>query len=441
MKTKLIVFLLVVFAALILADCSTDAEDDSDPDLGESVKFTKEFWGEWIGIHKGGESITAPWYITSNRIFAKFPGSGSLHNYTDRVRISESSLNTIEAIYDNSGYSANGTWMLYPKRTANASFSGNIAGLPSISRAINGVGGIQIVIENLNDAAQTTTTTTDENGKFSTDNAIPGDTYDVTADGETVKITPNADGEDIGTITVASGLNFKAYVTPSADIMLAGGTNYPCSIEIKNIGTQGASACTYQITGEGSESYSGILGTIASGATKKIDISARCNTITDEKKFKKYNIRITDPIANKTWNDSVSLLFYKSVITLTVMTEKDQYGNNKYVAGVIISPERTSYDFKALFQNRGKTTITIPKLKGDYLIAAAGHEREPVYAIDMSVFSTHLSQESFLAQVTGFTDTGNYEPNNAEGSAKTISAPIISYLHTGDLDYYIVHVE
>jgi hypothetical protein len=463
MKTKFAFGLVITFVVLVFfTNCPNSNDSSGDQDSDPGVEYSKEFWGEWIGIKYGNnvssDGSTAPWYITSNAVYAQFPGSATMHDYTDRVTMLKLGENCIKATYNNSGASAKGTWILHPKRIAAASFLGNIAVLSTamqsqnysqISRSL-GLGGMGMTVENLKDAAQKMRTTTDEDGNFSFDDTIPGDTYGVTADGKTVNITPHVDGEDIGTITITDGLNFKAHIKPSADIMLANGTDYSRSIEIRNIGTQAASGCNYKITGEDGESCSGILGTLAPGAAKTINLSVRCTTIAAEKRFKKYSVVITDPINNKTWNDSISLLFYKSVITLTVMSDYStrvsgsNYGTHKFVGGVIISPERTSYYFKTktgVYTISGAETITLPKLKGNYLIAVPSGYTETVYAIDMSIFSTHLAETSFVSQAANFTDTGNFEPNNTEENAKTVFSPIISYLHSGDLDYYKVRVE
>lgn len=93
-----------------------------------------------------------------------------------------------------------------------------------------------------------------------------------------------------------------------------------------------------------------------------------------------------------------------------------------------------------MVQTSSIKTITIPRLKGNYFVSVAKAANETVYGIDMSIFSTHLTESSFLSQAASFIDTGNFEPNNAEGEAKQAFSPIISYLHTGDVDYYIVTV-
>jgi hypothetical protein len=465
---KFIVIAIAVLA-LLVGGCPTDTGSNNSGNT-ESPKFSQDMWGEWYGLQFGsGKYSSAPWQITQNTISAKFPGASSMYDYTGLVAISRLSENVLKAeLYR--GAAADGIWLLFPKRVANASFTGKVAGFSEASSSQRSVSGeglsprrsvaggkgfAGVVIEDIN-TGKTVSTTTDGDGYFTVENAIPGDTYGVTPEGgTTVEVTPNADGDDVGTITINNGLNFKASVTPASDIMLAGGTAYSCSIKIKNVGNQTASACTYTITGPNGEAIdSGILGSLAAGKEKAITFSASCGAISEEKKFKKYDVVVTDPINNKTWNDSVSLLFYKSVITLTVMSGGyvvDPYTNYTYysdtfLGGVIISPERISYSWVNISSSNNRT-INVPRLRGSYLIAipsalgTSSYLPETVYAIDMSIFSSHLTKDDFKSQVDSFTDTGNYEPNNTEETAAAISAPVISYFHEGDVDYYRVTVE
>jgi hypothetical protein len=455
MNNKYFVFgCMVILASCVFAcDNGTTSSQGTSPGTSPGTsKFSSAMWGEWYGIQAGVGSGggTAPWYITSTNVYATFPGSAIRSDHTGHVELSTSGGYGLIAEVKLSGASAAGLWRLYPLRTANARFSGSIANVTSpgqsINRVLGGIGGIEVVIENLNDAAQKETTSTNTNGDFTAGGTIPGDPYGVTVDGKTVEVNPNADGDDIGTITIADGLNFKTSVEPSSGIMLANGTSYSCKIKIENVGSATASACNYLITGEDGESYSGVVGSVAPGKTKEITISAKCGTISVEKRFKKYTVVITDTINNRTWNDSVSLLFYKDTMSLTIMSdflsESPNYGMHVLVRGIIVSPERKSYPFQTFgsMSNIVKT-INVPRLKGNYLIAIVYASQETIYGMDMSIFSTHLNESAFQSQIQNFTDTGNYEPNDTEGTAKTINGPIISYFHDGDIDHYLVRVD
>ena len=421
------------------------AEAEEETPVPETPKYPRETWGEWVG-HSIELRYDNKYYLLEERFYITSTAVYLVGYYWDDeitkgVSISPAGSNGL--ILTRHGESE-GPWRLFPLRTSTAGFSGSIANLTSEERSVNrvpgGKGWANLVVTNLNDAAQTNTATTDAAGHFTVDGIIQGDTYEVTAEGKTVEVKPDADGDDIGTITLADGLNFKAFVGPASEIRYAGYTYY-CWIDIKNIGTETATACNYQITGEEGESYSGIVGSIAPGETETILFSARCRAISAEKRFKRYNVVITDSINNRTWNDSVSLLFYKDTITFT-FSACSKYGKISSISGVIISPEKISYPFSGGNINK---PIRVPRLSGNYLIAmvhaSAEYDNEVIYAIDMSLFPEHLTLTDLISQAENFTDTGNYEPNNTEETAQIIDGPIISYFHDGDIDYYLVKVD
>ena len=468
MKKRLFYYLIAGFTLFILS-CPNPTKDEA---TSKAPVYSNVLWGEWIGIETAGwGAVPFPsFYFSSDKII-QIAGTSNVgyNNYNGNlnsvkntditaqvVGVEKASENVI-FLKINRGLDPINTYILYPKRIANSSFKGTIVSLDSPKPAIKNqadlnlsraaIGGIDVIVENLDSALPGKTVITDENGDFTANNTISRDNYRITAEGQIVDVTPQVNGDNVGTISITSGLNFKVSVTPSNDLLLAGGTNYSRSIIIKNIGTQTASAVSYQITPEGESTLSsGILGTIAPGASKTVNITAKCNSISGEKAFKKYNVVITDPINSKVWSDSFSLLFYKSTMTLTFMSNYLQtipnYGIRTAMRGVVISPERIGYVFVGGTETTSlKNTITLPKISGTYIIAVVWSNYETVYGIDMSIFPTHLSDASFLTQAASFVDTGNYEPNNTEAEAVTITTPIISYLHTGDIDYYKVSID
>jgi hypothetical protein len=439
----------IVFAALVGVFLSSCPNQNSDP-INTSPRYSNDLWGEWWGLRKGSDgSSISTWYISSNKVEAKKPGAASYFDYTKYVALTKESENVIRIVE-----SGKDTYMLYPKRTAKGSFSGNISSMNGSqqnhqSRLLARSAGWAdelINIINKNDQNQRQSTKTDGNGDFTAGGAVPGDTYIVTADGKSVEVTPQENGDNVGTITITNGLNFKASGLSTTEIMLSGGTSYNCTISIKNIGTVSASACTYQITGDEGESFDGIIGSIAPGAKKDINLLLSCGTFQEEKRFKKLNVVVVDTINNKSWNDSVSFQFYKGTITFTVMGDYKSGFSDAGVRGIVISPENKSYilsSYAQLLTSGIKVTspLTVPRLTGTYIVGVVATSRETIYGIDSSIFSTHMSRTEFLNQAASFIATGNYEPNNTESGAKLISSPIISYFHTGDMDYYLVRIE
>jgi hypothetical protein len=407
-------------------------------------------WGEWNWVRAESETAQSgnngTWYIKSESI----RHSGQGYEFAEYVTgITKESENVIRLELNSQTF--NGTHFLFPKRIAGATFSGKVAELvqtsPSVLRSVaGGKGWATVVVENLDNGSKIDTQT-DGDGNFVADGIIPGDEYKVTPEGGTsVVVTPNADGDDVGTITVTDGLNFKVSGESKSPIMLANdinsyGLNYSCTLSIKNIGTETASACTYQINGDEGETYSGVLGSIKPNETKTIDITIRCGAIAGEKRFKKLNVVINDPINNKTWNDSASFLFYKSTVAFTFMSDKkkeESWTAPGFISGCIITPEHISYNFASSYDTK---QIIVPRLHGNYLIAVVTSTREVIYGIDSDIFATHIPDSEFKNTIENFTGTANYEPNDSETTAKLITEPVMAYLHNGDLDYYLVKIE
>jgi hypothetical protein len=399
---------------------NSDNPDNSDNPKEVSAKYAKEYWGEWLRM-----DTDETWYITSGAI--------KINNSTSSrpVSLSRQSDRVIEV-------SDNGRkYYLYASRVANASFSGKVAGFDqpaqSTQRSIaGGKGFINLVIEDLNDKANTITTTTDGDGNFTVDNIIPGNKYEITPEGGTpATVIPNGNGDDVGTITITSGINFKTTINSNPSYAdYADMRPYDFSIIIENTGTVDCTAATYQLDFAEdliveSVPASQILGTIEPGKTKTIDITVRCLQIQNEYEYKKIGITITDPISGKTWDDSVSLRFHKSEVYFYIRA-------NSAVSGVVISPTAQAYTFR----NVTYTIVFVPWSAQDYLVVFSGAtaDTEAVYSLGIGV----TPDIGFDA----FTDTANYERNDTEDTAKPIFTQdkIMSYLHKNDIDYYKVNL-
>jgi len=389
-----------------------------------SSKYSKEFWGEWLRMDTG-----ETWYIASNSI--KINNSAP----STSVTLAKQSDRVIEVTESGRKY------YLYASRTANASFTGKVVGFDqsalSIQRSVaGGKGWINVVIEDL-DNGDKTTTTTDGDGNFTADGIIPGDDYQITPEGGTpTTVIPTGDGDDVGTITISNGVNFKTSIikpaSSSTDMtrLYANMNAYTFDIVIENTGTTDCTAATYSLDFASdliaeSVPASQILGTIEPGKTKTIEISVRCQPIQNEYEYKKISITINDPISDKQWQDSVSLKFNKTPVNFDIKS-------NSAVSGIIIAPTAQAYSFR----NVTSATVTVPWSAKDYLVVFSGAtaDTEAVYSLGIGVTPD--------SNFTAFTDTGNYEPNNTETAATAIAAQdkIMSYLHKNDIDYYKVNL-
>jgi hypothetical protein len=424
-----LVFVITFNACDVLFDNpDTKGEDTNKPNSEEAQKFSKEFWGEWLRMDTG-----STWYITSNSIKVNnqvFSTNVSLVKQSDRVtEVTEGSRK----------------YYLYASRIATSSFSGKIVGFDSDSRNISraagsGLGGINVVISNLNNKAETATVTTDSAGKFSANDVIAGDEYEITAEGQTAVVLPNTNGEDIGTITVTNGVNFKTIIKPketTTDMnrLYANLNFYTFNIEIENTGTEDCTAAIYSLEFDSdlivrSSASSGILGTIEPKKKKIIELNLACKAIQNEYEFKRIGITIDDPIGGKNWDDSVSIKFHRAPTDFYIRS-------NSPVSGVIITPNANAYSFKTGGSgNVYSASLTMPWSTEDYLVVFSGAtaDTEVVYSLGINV----IPDTNF----TDFRDLANYETNNTEEKAAPVNMQnkIMSYLHKNDIDYFKINL-
>jgi hypothetical protein len=424
--------------AFLLAGCA----DPASGTLTEIYKHPKDLWGEWIRMDTGKF-----WYITSN-----YMENDALYN--TRLELKRQSENVIEVTEVTEVTEKKRKYYLYASRIPNGSFSGAIVGdgadRAGFGRSMTSMGGIGVTISNLNDAANAINTKTDNSGNFTATETIPGDKYEVTAGGQTTVVTPNTDGENIGTVTVTDGMNLKASIqNSSVDMMsLYTGTDYGFTIHITNTGTDDCEAATYRLTlPSGLTHISGnlgpeILGTIEPGDEKSLSITVNCSAVSGEFEHKDITVTITAEIAKKTWNDSISLKFNRARTTFYITS-------SSAVSGVVIVPSAKAYAFSTSGYNNyyyyynyntdnghHSASVTVPRYSKDYLIVFSGAtaDTEAKYSLGVAVPA--------YSNFTGFAEPGNYEENDTEDTATRLQpgSKIMSYLHKNDIDYYRVNL-
>jgi hypothetical protein len=422
---------------LLFGTAEKDATGDTNNPTPEGTrKISKEFWGEWLRMDTGDT-----WYITNSSI--------KVNNrvLSTNVSLTKQSNRVTEVTEGSRKY------YLYASRTTTSNFSGKVAGVGSGSRntgraAGAGLGGISVVISNLNNKAETTTVTTDGGGRFIAEGVIAGDEYEIKTEGQTTVVLPNANGDDVGTITVTNGVNFKTVIKPKsatyypyaalADMnrLYANLNAYDLNIEIENTGTVDCTAAIYSLDFDSdlialSGASSGILGTIEPKKKKIIELTLACKAIQNEYEFKRIGITIDDPISGKSWDDSVSIKFHKAPTNFYIRSSSP-------VSGVIITPNANAYSFKIASGSGGvySAALTMPWSTKDYLVVFSGAtaDTEAVYSLGINV----IPDTNF----TDFRDLANYETNNTEAEAATVNMQnkIMSYLHKNDIDYFKINL-
>lgn len=396
--------------------------DDTTP-----IKYSREYWGEWLRMDTGDT-----WYISGNDIIIN--GSPSSSSFS----MNKQSERVIEI--NDSGRK----YYLFGSRIANANFTGKIAGFqqPLKSGMLRAVGegreGARVGIANRKNPANTTSAISGDDGSFTADGIIPGDEYTVTPEGgPPLIITPVADGDDIGTITLTGGVNFKTSIRPrdaSLDMtMMYAGSEwvYDFDLVVENTGTEDCYAGGYALgwddglTVTSTKPVTGIFGTIEPGRTVTLPIAVSCAPLETDRVFKKISIAITDAETVHTWEDSVSLPFNKKWIDFKIRSEGS-------VSGVIITPEGKAF----CFTNTTGISCGLPWSTKDYLLVFSGAtvETETVYS-----FAVNAVPDT---NYDSFTTPQRYEPNGTEDSAADVDGAVshMAYLHKNDIDFFKVNL-
>jgi len=410
--------------------------------LHEKPLFAKEFWGEWIRMDTGDT-----WYFASNYRMA---GGRA---YTDPVNMVRQSQNVIKVTEGTGANSKN--YFLYASRVRNSTFEASAVmddGARALfSRANLLLHGATAAVEAVNNALDKQTVEIGDNGEFEAESIIAGDDYIVTINGYGFTVTPQTDGENVGTLTLTNGVNIKTSIEPKSagavDLMrLYSGESYNLTLKFTNIGEQVSTAMEYRLTlppgieitkiGDSTTRLDGgDLQSIMPGITRSVDITIRCGSISEEYEFK--NIEIdTEDFYGKTWNDSVSLRVNRERVTFNIRS-------NLAINGVVIVPNGKAYHFKTAssWNSNGvySADVTVPRYPKDYLIAFSGASADSE------------AKYSFVADRVPGTDFANYTltgteglnrfwPNGTEGQAATVrhDQEVRAYLLMNEANYYKV---
>lgn len=407
---------------------------------GTTTIYGREFWGEWVRMDKN-----ETWYIANDHI--KIGSSKT----SRKVALSKQSDKIIKVTESGKEY------YLYANRTPTATISGKVASFDDTSRSAasrsvaGGKGWLQVAIANLSNGGNSTTVTTDGTGYFTVPGIIPGDSYTVTPQGGApVTVTPSGNGDDVGTVTLTQGVNFKTSIVSrnrdgsnydtNKDHLFATKVNstfpYAFKLVIKNEGNAQCTAATCEITWDSdlhvtfSDADYRLLKTIEPGKTKEIDLRVLCDEIATEAEYKKITIKITDQETKKVYEDSVSLRFFKSNVYLN-------FASQSSVSAFVIAPTGNLY----YVRNSSRDNLVLPHLKGDYYVVFSGAtaDTETRYMLGVNSGYDYIGNNySSNSLFGGFLDLMNYEPNNSLNTATLLSngQRIISYLHKNDIDFY-----
>jgi len=421
----------------VLLTCGETIKYGTLHELNVSL-YDEQYWGEWIRMDTGDI-----WYFSSN--YRKVGNDV----YVDPVTMERQSQNVIH-VTEGTGTSKK-DYYLYASRIRNSTFEAKaVIGIDGASRRArrDGLDDFNAAFSNLNNDAENFIIQIGGNGEIEANDIIAGDDYKVIIDNYEFIVTPNTDGDNVGTLTLTDGVNIKTSIVPqssSVDLMrLYSGKSYDLTIKFTNIGEDVCAAMSYQlvlpsgikVTGnKDSPSLltSGNLKSIMPGVTKNVDITVECGPIIEDYEFKEIVINTVD-LDNKTWEDSVSLKINKESVTFKIRS-------NSAINGVVIVPNGKTYFFKTdggWWSGVYSADVTVPKYLKEYLIVFSGASADTEATYSFAVgnepavdFDKHL--------ITN-TDLNKYWPNNTEALATLISSAqeVMAYLRMNNANYYKV---
>ena len=432
MKNQVLIILLLAVIMSALVTCGGQLEGE----LHEIPLFEEKFWGEWIRMDTG-----ETWYFANNYRMIED------EYYTNPINMEKQSDNVIKIMEGTREY------FLYASRIRNSTFGASAVkddGSRSIfARVVNVPKGTTAVVEAVKNGMDKQTVQVGDEGELEADNIIAGDDYIVTIDDYEFTVTPNTDGDNVGTLTLTPGVNMKTSIVAksySTDMMrLFSGKSYDLTIKFTNVGDTVSTAMSYWLTlppeliitsnaNSPSRLTSGNLQTFMPGDTQPVNVTIECGSI-GEFEFKDVIIEIkTKDVNGKEWADSVSLRINREWVTFNMRSDKA-------INGVVIVPNGKAYYFKTSIGTDGLYSAerAVPKkYQKDYLIvfsgASAATETMYSFAVDKvpaTNFSDYLIADPEMNQ---------YRSNRTEGQAAAINynQEVMAYLLMNEANYYKV---
>ena len=411
MKIILIFIVSIIFIACGGGEETTSSSSSNDNTLikNESTNtIADNLKGEWIYISSGDKI-----YIDDN--------------FKYEITVEDNNLISIEK--------NNKTYHLLRSGINDASVSGDIYTQDDKYRKVSSIGNIDIILQHITDKQNKKEQRLEKTGNFKFDNVKSGK-YIITAKTDNnLSIETNIDiyGEEIslGSFKLVNkdGYNFKAdFIIENSDSGYLYGNlkTYIGKLKIKNIGTKKGSGLnfSFKATNPYIAEFSNdiVLGTVDINKTKEIPFKISFNILDTTIQTIPMEVTIND--ANKNhWTDSVFFHVYQTPMKISIKTKESN------IKGYIVSDGHQLTKI-----NTSNEIITIPYRQGKkyYLVLSNPNiNNETPYSI--GVDTDTLSFESFQ-------DTSAHEPNNNEEEAFTIkpNENIVSYLHEGDIDYYII---
>ena len=389
--------------------CTNNSPADTTGEI--EILVDKEFWGEWSNFDNytnGSSDGGYKYYITNNTVTEYLTRDyGVTYPSTDFL-FKKISPNIIEIARH---WRSEEKYTLIASRVVGGSFTGHAVGdIESRSlhpgRAITGIGGIDVVVSNLNNQADKQRVKTDNDGNFEADDIIIGDEYEVTIEGDADSTIPSFNGEDVGNFLTTGTARSRARLAKGTGVMYhrGQGVSYLCQneeyalyTEITTYRPYVGKIISWEITlpdGIRSDSQlSTIMQYIQNPFTNRVidflyaRINLICDPISSEYEVKKIGVKITDEYGE--CEDFISVRIYRDKVTLSLYVESKDDGfssdlmiRNPDIANIYTLFNNTQaevaieYDYEDAYSdfiwdkvnNCGYRAINLPKYTGaEYL--------------------------------------------------------------------------
>lgn len=448
MKKFLFVFFLIILSCFF-ASCFFENNDlSSNTNSGNNQttnkpKISSEYWGTWIQMDTGAE-----YYIDNQNIYKKYSSSKS------KIQ------SGIDGYYlESDEVLRSGNTVFFRKGGKNRSFSVTVSGFStnrSISNSSRAVGtgnqGVSGRRENKENSEDSETVDSKDDNSLDFDGGIADDPQTVTVtDGEdtgTATVDPLYDGENVGSIPVvepgkyAFKTTYKIKNADSQGFMYGNDLGiYNISFNLTNIGQATCETSVYYISWNDSNLSSsdlvkeGNFTSIGPGSAKVISGNFIYGYFDEEYKDVTITISITDSKYGETWNDYVTLRFYRGWVNYKVNARNFNQSSTATLKGFLVYPDGRSKRFTV--SSEETTTISVPWSTKDYyfVLSGANNDTEMCY----SFLPAEYGSPADLSGVWSITDINVYEPNDSLQNAVYLTDyknPIKAYLKNGDIDYY-----
>ncbi len=310
----------------------------------------------------------------------------------------------------------------------------SITASPSL-RAQNRIGNINVILQHITDENNKKEEDLDATGDFDFSNVKSG-TYTLKATTDTnlsVETEVDVYGEEVslGSFKLVGddGYNFKTeFIIDNSDNGYFYGTmkTYTGKLVVNNIGSKKGTGLNYTFkTDDGfvaDFSNEIVLGTVEAGSSIEIPFSITFNILNVTTHTVPVDVIIRDANANE-WSDTVFFHVFQTPLDINIATKESN------IKGYIIIP---GHDLVQIDTSNASVKIPYREGKQYYIVLSNPNiDNETPYSIGVDVPSLNFDT---------FQDTSAHEPNGKESDAKTLMLgdSIISYLHEGDIDYFIV---